>query len=175
MAQGQKLGTPERDWLNARAQYESGDLTLQQLADRLQIPFSTLRKRAWREHWRQSTRVAKQLIIGARAEAEQQIQATARQMIAADLAPLIEREKQKITKLGLQIGKQTIKRVQQYHRKNKPTDLKAESDGARAAETGLRMARVSLGMSDGTPAQAPLSPILINHSAVQIVQPAESQ
>jgi hypothetical protein len=139
------------------------------LAEKLQIPFSTLRQRAWREKWRQSSRVAKQIVLAARAEAEQQVNARAREIVAADLAPFIEAQKTEITKLGVKMGKTGLKRVASYWRKNKATDLKAESDGARAAETCLRMARVSLGMSEGTPATAPLSPILINHSAVQIV------
>lgn len=173
-----RVKTPP-DWVVIRSRYENGspkDDTIDKIAKQLGISRSTLHQRAWRENWQQKAKINRKLVAGAIVNLEKRVNARAQQLVEQELAPLIEREKEKITKRGIKIGNKGLSRIEKLWRQKVPTSTRDESDGARAAETFLRIARTSLGMGDGAPIAGPLSPILISHSAVQIVrqeQPAK--
>lgn len=159
-----------RDWLAIRTRYENGRESILGLARALQIPKQTMQHRAWKENWKQNHKLAKTLVREAVVSIEKQVHEQARKMVENELAPYIERQKDKITRRGIKIGNRGLSRIEKLWRNKKPDSTREESDGARAAETFLRIARTSLGMSEGVPVAGPLSPILISHSAVQIVR-----
>lgn len=165
-------GSNRPDWPAIRSRYENGHESVATIAKQLGLSKSTAAQRCFRERWKQKAKIGRKLVKGALRDLEAAANAKARQMVANELAPYIERQKEKITRRGIKIGNRGLSRIEKLWRdKKQPSSTRDESDGARAAETFLRIARTSLGMGDGAPIAGPLSPILISHSAVQIVTP----
>lgn len=148
-----------------RARYESSEFSLRELAKLENVPESTIFSWSKADGWRQR----KRLVAQAARKLEAQLDEKALAHVKDQLTPFIEAHKVKITKRGVRIGNLGLSRIEQLWRKHKPSDAKAEADGARAADILLRMARVSLGMDDGKTNGGSLSlRILTGQTAVEL-------
>lgn len=157
---------PAPDWKAVRYEYETTEISQRKLADKHGISRNTLMQRAMREKWSQPGKMVQRAASKLKASINEKMIAK----VQDQLAPYIEREKVKITKRGIRLGNHGLTRIERLWKSQHPTIAKAEADGARAAETFLRMARTSLGMSDGSAAAGPVNVnILTNRSAVQVV------
>lgn len=165
----EQSGAKERDWPAIRFEYESTAITHRDLAKKHGIPYSTLGRRAMREKWSQR----KRLVESAARKVESQITERIEEQVRNELAPWIEAKRTEITKRGVNVSERGLSRVEEGLDAVESGDSKSVSEIARAAETFLRMARVSLGMSDGSSVGGALNlQILTNQAAVQINPPA---
>lgn len=150
-----------------RARYESSELSLRELARLEHVPESTIMKWSMSDHWQQRKRLVSQ--VARKLEAD--LSDKSLEIIRDELQPLIEAEKVKITKRGIKISNRGLSRIEKLWKAQFPANAKSEADGARAAETFLRMARTSLGMNEGTAQNGSLClSILTGQAAVQINQ-----
>jgi transcriptional regulator with XRE-family HTH domain len=152
-------------WTRIRARYESGVMSQRELARLEGVSHSTLMQRAAREKWRPRAK----LVQATARKLEAELDERSVSIIRDELAPFIEREKIRLTKRGYRIGSKGLTRVEKLWKNLNPDNPKGEADGARAAETFLRMARTSLGMDDGkAPAGSVNLNILTGQAAVQV-------
>jgi hypothetical protein len=127
-----------------------------------------------REGWKKLDSANKKIIVRASKALEAEIENRAADLVADQLAPFIEAHKAKITRRAVKLSNRGLSRLEQLWRKP-PEAAKSESEGAKTLETFVRVARVSLGMSDGTAGTSPLTlNVLANHSAIQIVRQDDS-
>ncbi len=159
------------DWPTLRRLYETGDrtVTMRKLAKDHGVSPSTLMQKAARDKWRKRVLIAQAEL----ANVEAQIERKAIAKLASDLAPWIEKQKNSFVRKSFGVATRGLSRVQRIQRKRGDPDPRDEANTSKAAETYVRIGRVSLGMTDGQSPQQPLSISLLgSHSAVQIVTPS---
>lgn len=155
------------NWSRIRHEYETTTIAQRALAKKCDVPYSTLAKRAMRQHWSQKAK----LIQRTACLLESEMRAAEKQVIRDDLAPLLAKKREEITKRGISVAERGLSRVESLWDNSPPTESKAEAEGARAAETFLRMARTSAGMDGSGIAGALNLSILTNQAAIQFVAP----
>jgi hypothetical protein len=164
---GQGAHGPKRDWPALRRLYEQGALGYRRFGRLHSIPLTTLADRIRRERWVRNAVLVKKTAE----EINARLDAKVKQRIESELAPWIEAEKAKFTRVGVHVASTGMSRVKRMFRRQPNPDPKSEAFISKAAETYHRVGRVALGMSDGTAPVMPLNlAILGNHTAVQIVR-----
>lgn len=159
------------DWFAIKREYETSTTSQRDLAEKHQVPASTLMKRAMREKWKQGSKLVRAAVRDVEARAGE----LAQERVANDLAPWIAQMRSEITKRGYRLGERGIERIERMFETLEPDDGKTEANVANAAERYLRLARTSLGMNDGGGVGGAVNlSILTNQAAVQVVASSAS-
>jgi hypothetical protein len=149
--------------------YQTTPVSHRSLAKLEQVSYSTLSQRAMREGWRKLDTANKKIVAATGKALESEIDRRAAALVHDQLAPFIEKHKAAITKRAVKLSNRGLARLEKLWRDQPPDAAKSESEGAKTLETFVRVARVSLGMGDGSPVAPALTlNLLTTHSAVQI-------
>jgi hypothetical protein len=170
----------EAQWIAARHQFESGELTVLQLCARYSVSERTVRHKIADEGWQKGLK----LVTGAETKLQKVVDSHLEQVgekiagrigkkLEADLAPWFEREKRRHVK-------DSLKRIRSRQRLIDglvdETDVLTPKDAAYIAksdDTYDNMARRNLGMNEGSGIGGSLSvQVLTNQAAVSISGPA---
>jgi hypothetical protein len=163
---------PKRDWLAIRHEYETGSISMRALAERPGAPSeASIFRRSQREGWVQAAKLARKTARDIDAKLQSAVEARVRD----ELAPWIEKEKERFTKRGFKLALTGVKRAERYFKRVPDADAKSEANIAKAADTYHRMGRLALGMSDGAGVGGTYSVnVLANHAMIQAA-PSQSQ
>jgi hypothetical protein len=162
---------PKRDWLAIRHEYEHGTISQRALAAKHAISEDTVFQRAMREKWIQRARLVRKSALDIEAKLKETVEARVRD----ELAPYIEKEKERFTRAGLKLAKLGMKRSERYFKTNRVVEAKSEANIAKAFSTYHREGRLALGMSDGAGVGGTYSVnVLANHAMIQAA-PSQSQ
>lgn len=169
----------EAQWIAARFQYESGQLTVPQLMAKYDVSERTIYAKLMAQKWQKGTQIANgvetklQEIVEAKLDPiGNEIANRIGKKFEQDIAPWLEREKRKHIK-------DSLKRVRKRQRVvddllDEIPNLTARDAAyiAKSDDTYDNMARRNLGMNDETSFNGSLSVnILTRQAAVQVTQP----
>ncbi len=134
------------DWLSIRHEYETGTISMRALAEKHGPSEASIFRRSQREGWVQAAKLARKTARQIDAKLQSAVQAR----VENELAPWIEKEKERFTRRGFKLALTGVKRTERYFKRVPEADAKSEANIAKAADTFHKMGRLALGMTDGS-------------------------